>query len=56
MRIHYNVPGKKRKELAQIIATWLEADCRYKGVPTCAYEVDYFTIDKEGNLLFAVIL
>ena len=52
MRIHYNVPGKKRKELAQIIATWLEADCRYKGVPTCAYEVDYFTIDKEGNLLF----
>jgi hypothetical protein len=52
MRIHYNVPGKKRKELAQTIATWLEADCRYKGVPTCAYEVDYFTIDKEGNLLF----
>ena len=52
MRIHYNVPGKKRKELAQTIAKWLEADCRYKGVPTCAYEVDYFTIDKEGNLLF----
>jgi len=52
MRIHYNVPGKKRKELAQTIAVLLEADCRYKGVPTCAYEVDYFTIDKEGNLLF----
>lgn len=52
MRIHYNVPGKKRKELAQTIAVWLEADCRYKGVPSCAYEVGYFTIDKEGNLLF----
>lgn len=52
MKIHYNVPGKKRKELAQTIATWLEVDCRYKGVPSCAYEVDYFTIDKDGNLLF----
>ncbi len=52
MRIHYNVPGKKRKELAQTIATWLGETCKYKGVPSCAYEVDYFTIDKEGNLLF----
>lgn len=52
MKIHYNVPGKKRKELAQTIAEWLGEECRYKGVPTCAYEVDYFTIDKEGNLLF----
>lgn len=52
MKIHYIVPGKKRKELAQTIADWLGETCRYKGVPSCAYEVDYFTIDKDGNLLF----
>lgn len=52
MKIHYIVPGKKRKELAQTIADWLGETCRYKGVPSCAYEVDYFTIDRDGNLLF----
>lgn len=52
MKIHYIVPGKKRKELAQTIANWLGETCRYKGVPSCAYEVDYFTIDRDGNLLF----
>ena len=52
MTCKFNVPGKKRKELAQCIAQWLGCDVDYKGAPTFAYEVDYFTIDKNGALSF----
>lgn len=52
MTIQFVVPGKKRKELAQAIASWLDCEICYKGTPTFAYEVDYFTIDKTGNLIF----
>ena len=50
MTIHYNVPGKERKHLAQTIGTWLEEDVKYAGVPSCAYHIGNFTIDKDGNL------
>ena len=52
MTIHYNVPGKARKNLAQTIGTWLEADVEYAGAPTFAYRIDYFTLDRDGNLIF----
>lgn len=49
MAIHYNVPGKKRKELAQEISTWLGCEVKYLGAPTFAYKIGFATIDKEGN-------
>ena len=52
MTVKYNVPGSKRKELAQTIANWIGCEVKYKGAPTFAYEVDYFTIDKNGALSF----
>lgn len=52
MTIKYNVPGSKRKELVKAIATWLGEDIRYCGAPSFAYEVDYFTIDRNGCLSF----
>ena len=52
MTIHYNVPGKKRKELATEIGRWLEVDVEYLGAPTFAYRMDYFTLDRDGNLSF----
>ena len=52
MTCKFNVPGKKRKELAQCIAEWLSCSVSYKGAPTFAYEVDCFTIDKNGVLFF----
>ena len=52
MTIKYNVPGNKRKELVKTIATWLGAEIKYCGAPTFAYEVDYFTIDRNGGLSF----
>ena len=50
MTVHYNVPGKERKNLAQAIGAWLEEDAKYAGVPSCAYRIGNFTIDKDGNL------
>ena len=52
MEIRYGVTGKDRKALVTAIAEITGADAIYKGVPTCNYEVDYFTIDKSGTLIF----
>ena len=52
MTIKYNVTGAKRKELVQLISNFTGCDAVYKGAPSFAYEVDYFTIDKEGTLIF----
>jgi hypothetical protein len=52
MTIKYNVSGKQRKALANTIATWLGEEVKYLGAPSFAYEIDFFTIDKDGNLIF----
>ena len=52
MEIKYGVTGKDRKALVMAIAEITGADAIYKGVPTCNYEVDYFTIDRSGTLIF----
>ena len=52
MTCKFNVSGKKRKALAQCIAEWLGCSVNYKGTPTFAYEVDCFTIEKDGALSF----
>lgn len=52
MTIKYKATGKERKRLAQAIATYLERDYEYKGAPTFAYQIDYFTVDREGSLIF----
>lgn len=52
MTIKYNVPGGKRKELVKTISTWLGEDIKYCGAPSFAYEVDCFTIDRNGYLSF----
>ena len=52
MKITYNAQGARRKELAQAISGITGAEKRYLGVPSCAYAIDSFTIDREGNLNF----
>ena len=52
MTIKINAQGAERKSLVQIIAQWLGCDAKYLGVPSCAYRVDYFTIEKDGSLTF----
>ena len=52
MEIRYNVTGAKRKELVKVIANATGARAEYKFMPTCYYEIDYFTVTKDGTLLF----
>ena len=52
MEIRYNVTGAKRKELVKVIADATGARAEYKFMPTCSYEIDYFTVTKDGTLLF----
>lgn len=52
MTIKINAQGKERKRLVKTISEWLGCDAEYLGVPTCAYQVDYFTIERDGSLTF----
>ncbi len=52
MEIRYNVTGAKRKKLVKVIANATGARAEYKFMPTCNYEIDYFTVTKDGTLLF----
>ena len=52
MRIHYSVTGADRKALVKVIADTTGAKAVYKGMPTAAYEIDYFTVTKDGILEF----
>ena len=52
MTITINAQGAERKRLVQTIARWLGCEAKYLGVPSCAYRVDYFTIEKNGSLTF----
>lgn len=52
MKIEFNKTGSQRKELVTAIGEILGVKPKYKGVPSMSYEVDYFTIDKAGNLEF----
>ena len=50
--LDYNVSGPERKRLVNAIAAYTQADAKYLGVPSCAYQVDYFNIDKNGCVSF----
>ena len=50
MEIRYNVTGAKRKELVKVIANATGARAEYKFMPTCNYEIDYFTDRKSTRL------
>ena len=52
MELKYNVTGADRKRLVNLIAEITECDVKYLGAPTFAYEVDCFTIDKNGGVTF----
>ena len=52
MQVKYNVTGARRKELVTAIGTALEVKPKYMGMPTAAYEIDYFTVTKDGTLEF----
>ena len=50
MKINYEVTGSDRKRLVQAISTLTDSKGKYLGVPSCAYQVGDYTIDKNGVL------
>ena len=52
MRIEFNRTGAERKALVKAISEITGAEAVYKFMPTCAYEIDYFTVTKDGTLEF----
>jgi len=52
MIIRYNRIGSERKALVKAIEEITECTAQYLGAPTFAYQVDYFTIEKDGTLEF----
>ena len=52
MTVTINATGAERKRLVKAISDWLGVPAKYCGAPTFNYEVDYFTIDRNGSLSF----
>ena len=52
MRIEFNRTGAERKALVKAISEITGAAAVYKYMPTCAYEIDYYTVTKDGALEF----
>jgi len=52
MTIHYNVTGSERKRLADYIAGFLGSEKKYLGVPSCAYQVGYIEVGRDGAITF----
>ena len=51
--LDFNVTGADRKRLVQALAEYTGADAKYLGAPSFAYEVDTFTVDRNGVVSFA---
>lgn len=52
MRIEFQRTGAERKALVTAIGEILEVKPKYKGMPSAAYEIDYYTVTKDGTLEF----
>ena len=50
MKINYT--QHKRKDLAKAVGEFTGVAAKYMGPPSFAYQIDYFTIDREGFLIF----
>lgn len=49
MTIDYK--AENRKALVQAISEFTGAKAKYLGMPSAAYQIDYFTVTKEGTFL-----
>ena len=52
MTLRYNLTGADRKRLVTAISEITGAPAKYLGAPSFAYQVDYFTIDRNGGVAF----
>lgn len=50
MNIRFNIEKSQRKALAQKIGELTGSEVKYLGVPSCAYQIGAYTLDKEAVL------
>lgn len=50
MKLHYNLTGAERKKLVATISKIIGAEVKYLGMPSAAYQVNCYRIDKNGTL------
>ena len=53
MTMNFNVTGSERKNLVQAIARSTGAKPRYLGMPSMAYEIGPFTVDRNGAVEYS---
>ena len=47
---HFNVSGESKKRLVKLISLHLGLESKYLGVPSCAYRIGSYTVNKDGSL------
>ena len=47
---HFNVSGEEKKRLVKLISSHLGLESKYLGVPSCAYRIGGYTVNKDGSL------
>lgn len=47
---HFNVSGDTKKKLVKLISSHLGLESKYLGVPSCAYRIGGYTVNKDGSL------
>lgn len=47
---HFNVSGESKKRLVKLISSHLGIESKYLGVPSCAYRIGGYTVNKDGSL------
>ncbi|OPZ22287.1 MAG: hypothetical protein BWZ04_00234 [Firmicutes bacterium ADurb.BinA205] len=52
MEIKFNIEKSQRKMLAKAIGDSVGAEVKYLGVPSCAYQIGAFTLDKDAMLTY----
>lgn len=52
MELKYNLTGADRKRLVKAISEITNVPAKYLGAPSFAYQIDYFTVTREGSIVF----
>ena len=47
---HFNASGESKKRLVKLISSHLGLQSKYLGVPSCAYRIGGYTVNKDGSL------
>ena len=47
---HFNASGDAKKKLVKLISSHLGIESKYLGVPSCAYSIGAYTVNKDGSL------